>query len=149
MGRARPAAIAVALATLLLIVGGAAFALTRDGSPPPTTTTTTSTTLAPPTRDELTEAIAGALAQGLEAPLTAPQATCVATAFLDVVGEEAALALADEPTPLGAVTIAQREEVVQGIVFCVPPEIAAALLSTASSTVTLAPGLPDDGSSSG
>ena len=71
----------------------------------------------------------------------------MATAFLDVVGEEPALALADEAIPLGAVSVAQRQEIVRGIVTCVPPDVAAALLSTGSTTVTLAPGLPDDGTS--
>lgn len=147
MGRARPVAIAVALASLVLVVGGAVFAIARDGGSPPTTTTTTTTPAAPPTREELADAIAAALARDLEVPLTEVQASCVATAFLDVVGEEPALALADEAIPLGAVSVMQRQEIVRGIVTCVPPEVAAALLSTGSTTVTLAPGLPDDGTS--
>jgi hypothetical protein len=147
MGRARPAAIAVAVASLAVLVGGVVFAASREGDPPPTTTVPTTTTVPPaPARGELEAAIAGALMQDLEVPLTDEQATCVAGAFLDVVGEEPALALAEAATPLGAVSVDQRSEIVRGIVTCVPADVAAALLSTGPTTVTLAPGLPDDGS---
>jgi hypothetical protein len=138
-------AVVAALVLLVALVGGAAFAVTRGDSPPPTTTTSTTTTAAPPTRSEIATAIAAALTRDLEVPLTRVQATCVADAFLDVVGEAPTLALADVATPLGAVTIAQRAEIVRGIVACVPADVAAALLSTGATTVTLAPGLPDEG----
>lgn len=145
MGRTRWVAGAAGVASILILVGGAAFAIARDGDPLPTTTTTsTTTTTAPPTRAELAVAIARALARDLDVPLTSEQAACVADAFLEIVGEGPALALAETAMPLGAVSVDQRAQIVRGIVACVPPEIAAALLSSGPTVVTLAPGLPDD-----
>lgn len=142
MPRAKAAAWAVAFVSLVGIVGGAAFAIAREDAPAPTTTTTS--TVAAPTRAELATAIAAALTQGLDVPLTEEQAACVAAAFLDVVGEADAVALVDAPTPLGAVSVAQRDAIVQGIVGCVPPEIAGALLGTPTTLTTVPPQLPDE-----
>ena len=146
MPRVKAAATAAAFAALVGVVGGGAFLITR-GDPPTSTTTTsaTSTTAGPPTDEELAAAITDALAEGLAVPLTTAQASCVADAFLTVLGGDAAADLVDEPTPLGAVSVAQRAEIVRGIVECVPSDVAAALLGTPTTVTTLSPVLPDEG----
>ena len=136
---------AATFTAVLVGVGGGAFLLTNQDDPPAPSPTTTSTPQGPPTEAELAAALADELAQGLAVPLTTAQAGCVADAFLTVVGPEAVTALVGEPTPLGAVTIAQRAEIVRGIVACVPPDVAAALLGTPTTVITLAPVLPDEG----
>lgn len=143
MRAVKTAATAATFTALVVGVGVTAFLLTNeDSSPPPTTTITTQV---PPTEAELAAAIANGLANGLEVPLTAAQAGCIADAFLTVIGGDVASDLVDEPTPLGAVSVAQREEIVRGIVECVPPDVAAALLGTPTTVTTLTPVLPDEG----
>jgi len=145
MRAVKTAATAATLTALVVGVGGAAFLLTNEDSSSPPTPTTTSTTQGPPTDAELAAAIANGLADGLEVPLTAAQAGCIADAFLTVIGGDVASDLVDEPTPLGAVSVAQREEIVRGIVECVPPDVAGALLGTPTTVSTLTPVLPDEG----
>ena len=140
----KAAATAAAFTALAAAVGGTAFLLARDDNSPAPVAATTSTQ-GPPTEAELGAAIAAELAQGLEVPLTTAQADCVAGAFLAVVGPEGATELVGEPRPLGAVTIAQRAEIIRGIVECVPPEVASALLGTPTTSTAVAPQLPDEG----
>jgi len=147
MSTTKAAAMAAAFVALVGLVGGGAFLLTSGDDPPPPTTT--STTAPPPTDAEIAAAVADGLSKGLAVPLTAAQADCVANAFLDVVGGEAIRELVDEPVPLGAVTVAQRAEIVRGIVACVPPDVAATLLGTKTTDATLAPELPGEGSAAG
>lgn len=144
MPRLKAAATAAAFTALVAAVGGTAFLLSReDDSLTPAAATTS--TQGPPTEAELGAAIAAELAQGLAVPLTTPQAGCVADAFLTVVGPDGATELMGEPRPLGALTLAQRAEIIRGIVECVPPDIAAALLGTPTTSIADAPSLPDEG----
>ena len=140
----KAAATAAAFTALAAAVGGTAFLLARDDNSPAPAPATTSTQ-GPPTEAELGAAIAAELAQGLEVPLTTAQADCVAEAFLAVVGPEGATELVGEPRPLGAVTIAQRAEIIRGIVECVPPEVASTLLGTPTTSTAVAPQPPDEG----
>lgn len=149
MRAVKAAATAATFTALVVGVGGAAFLLSSEDRSSPPAATTTSTTQGPPTDAELAAAIANGLADGLEVPLTSFQAGCVAGAFLTTVGDDAVEALASGPAPLDTLTEAQRADIVRGIVACVPPEVAAALLGTPTTVITVAPALPDEGTTDG
>jgi hypothetical protein len=125
--RVRAAAPAAALTALVLVVGTAAFLTVREDPPPPTTTTTTTTTTTVPLA-AITDAIAASLQGRLEVPLSAAEATCVATALLAVLPPDQLERLEPLPTPFAALTEPEREQLVRSVVRCVPPATAEALL---------------------
>lgn len=132
---AKAAATAVAFVALVALAGVAAFVAARDEPPPPppsTTTTTTSTTT--PTADDLALAIASSLSDGLDVALTGPEARCVADGLVAVLGPARLEALA--ATGAG-VEAAEQAELVRAVVVCVPPEKAAAMLSSNPSTTVV------------
>lgn len=144
--RARAAAAAAALVALVLLVGTAAYLGVREEPDPPATTTSTSSTTTTTTvpLSAFAEAIAGQLEGNLEVAITRDEARCVATAMLAVVPPDELERLADLPEPFAALDQRTRDQLVRGVVRCVPPESAAALLG--STTVTSPPvDLPDEG----
>lgn len=143
MPRAKAAATAAALVALMALVGAAAFATARDEPPVATTSTSTSTTTtSPPTSEEVTLAIATALSEGLDVPLEDTEARCVADGMLTQLGRARLEAMAGDAVE--ELTEAERAELVRTVVLCVPPEKAAALLSSVPST-TIVVELPDEG----
>lgn len=142
--RVRAAAAAAALVALVLLVGTAAYLGVReDPEPTPTTTTTSTTTTTVPLR-VFAEAIAGQLAGNLEVAITRDEALCVATAMLEVIPPDELERLALLPAPFEAIDQATRDGLVRGVVECVPPESAAALLGSTSETAPPVD-LPDEG----
>lgn len=145
----RAAATAAALVALIGVVGSATFVVVR--SDPPTTTTTTSTTAATTTTTTTTsvaavaEAIAAALQSDLDVALTAPEALCIAKELLTVVASTDLDSTSSLTTPLASLDEIQRKQLVRGIVGCVPPATAAALLATPTTTSTPTVELPDEG----
>lgn len=134
MTRAKGAATAAAFVALLAMVGVGTFVAAQDepaAAPPPTTTTTTT---APPTTDDIALAIAASLSTGLEVPLTAPEARCVADGLVTALGPARLEALADGGPGVEA---AEQAQLVRTIVVCVPPEKAASLLSSSPSTTVV------------
>lgn len=140
--RARAAASAAALAALVLLVGSAAFLAAREDPPPPTTTTTTTSTTVP--LAVVADAIAASLQSDLTVAITRAEATCVATALLEVLPPEQLERLDSVAEPLAALAEGQRRDLVRAVVRCVPPESAAALLGSPSTTVPPVD-LPDEG----
>jgi len=141
--RVRAAASAAALTAFVLLVGTAAFlAVEEDPAPPPTTTTTTTTTTVP--LAAIAAAIAASLQGNLEIAITPDEATCVANELLTVFPAVQLERLESLPAPFAALTDSERARLVRGVVRCVPPASAAALLGT---TATTAPplDLPDEG----
>lgn len=135
----------VALVGILVVVGVSVFALLRDDPNPPASEPTrpTTTTLA---LDAVEAAIAESLRTQLtDAQLTATEASCVARALLEVFTPEELQAMERLVEPVTALSDGQRDQVVRGIVRCVTPPTAAALLGDASTTTAPAPGLPDEG----
>lgn len=131
-----------AVVALVALVGGATFLAAReDEGPPPTSTTTTT---AVPV-DELVQALSAGLRDGLAVPLTDAEADCIAEAVVTVVGEDALAELVDDP---GRAVLqaddAQRDDLVRGIVGCVPASTAGVLLG-GSTTTTAEVVLPDEG----
>ena len=131
-----------AVVALVALVGGATFLAAReDDEPPPATSTTTTSVPA----DQLVAALAEGLRDGLAVPLTDAEADCIAEAVLDVVGEDALAELVDDP---GRAVLqaddAQRDDLVRGIVGCVPASTAGVLLGGSTST-TAQVVLPDEG----
>lgn len=124
--RVRAAAAAAALAALVLLVGIAAFVAVREDPPPPTTTTTTTTTTVP--LAAIIDAIAVSLQDSLEIPISSVEATCVATALLAVLPPDELERLEALPAPLATLTEPDRSELVRGVVQCVPPATAEAIL---------------------
>jgi hypothetical protein len=131
-----------AVVALVGLVGGAAFLAAREDEEPPPTTSTTTTAVP---MDELVAALAEGLQDGLAVPLTDVEAGCVAEAVVAVVGEDALAELVDDPgravLPADA---AQRDDLVRGIVGCVPASTAGVLLGGSTST-TAEVVLPDEG----
>jgi hypothetical protein len=140
--RVRAAAAAAALSAFVLLVGTAAFLAVREEPPPPTTTTTTTTTTVP--LSEIANAIATSLQGSLEVAITPDEATCVANAILAVLPTVRLERLEQLPAPFAALSEGERDQLVRGVVRCVPPESAAAILSSASTTVPPLD-LPDEG----
>jgi hypothetical protein len=142
--RVRAAASAAALAAFVLLVGTAAFLAAQDDpSPPPTTTTTTTTTTTIPLSD-FANAIATSLQGSLEVAITPEEATCVANAILEVLPTARLERLEQLPAPFAALSEGERDRLVRGVVQCVPPESAAAILGSASTTAPPVD-LPDEG----
>ncbi len=141
--RARAAAAAAALSAFVLLVGTAAFLAAREEPAPPTTTTTTTTTTTIPTA-AIAAAIAGALQGSLEVAITPDEATCVANAILAVLPSVRLERLEQLPAPFAALSEGERAQLVRGVVRCVPPESAAAILGSASTTAPPLD-LPDEG----
>lgn len=139
--RLRAVATAVALVALVALVGSAAFLAAREEAPPPTTTTTTTTTVGLST---VAAAIAGSLQDDLGAPLSSDEAHCLATALLAVLSPEELVVLSSLAAPLTALEPEEREELLRGVVRCVPSATAAALLASGTTT-TVAVELPDEG----
>ncbi len=142
--RMRAAAAAAALVALVLLVGTAAYLGVREEPDPPTTTTTTSTTTTTVPLRVFAEAIAGQLEGNLEVAITRDEALCVATAMLGVVPPDELARLSRLPAPFLALDQATKDRLVRGVVECVPPESAAALLGTTSETAPPVD-LPDEG----
>ena len=140
----RAAAAVGALLTLAGLVGGAAFLAAREDPTPPTTTTSTSTTTTTVPTAVVAAAIADALGDGLPVEVSAPQTRCIATALLDVVDLDRLEALTAEPAPLTRLTPNERDELLRGVVRCVPPEVAAAILGSPTSTAPPPMELPDE-----
>lgn len=140
MARAKAAAAAAAFVALVAMVGAATYVAARDEPPPAPTTTTTTTTV--PTTDEVAVAIATALSEGLDVPLESTEARCVAEGLLAQLGQARLEGMADAGVVV--LTEAERAGLVRTIVQCVPPEKAAALLST-TPTTTIVVELPDEG----
>ncbi|MGH9086207.1 MAG: hypothetical protein ACRDYW_12215 [Acidimicrobiales bacterium] len=132
----------VAVAALVASAGGAAFLVAREEDEPPPTTSTTTTAVPV---DQLVAALAEGLRDGLAVPLTDVEADCIAEAVIAVVGEDALAELVDDPgrsvLPADA---AQRDDIVRGIVRCVPASTAGVLLGGSTST-TAEVVLPDEG----
>lgn len=127
--RVRAAAAAAALTALVLLVGIAAFVAVREDPPPPTTTTTTTTTTTVPLA-AIIDAIAVSLQGSLEVPISSVEATCVATALLAVLPPDELERLEALPAPLATLTEPERSELVRGVVQCVPPATAEAILGS-------------------
>ena len=143
-GRARAAAVVAALAALAGLVGTAVFTAARDGAAP---VSPTSTTAAPTTTSVSDEALAGAIASSLQADLTvtitAAEARCIADALVSVLELRRLERLVGDADPLSSLTAAERDDLVRGVVGCVPPDQAAAILG--SPTTTAPPvELPDE-----
>jgi hypothetical protein len=145
MTRARVAAAAV---TLLAVAGGAGAAgyrASEDDPAPPTTTTTTSTTSTTLATDAVRDAIAATLVERLSVTVTQAEAVCLAGVVVAVVPVDELQDLAASPAPLSAVEPARQDELVRGVVGCVPAATAAALLGDPTTT-TVPLDLPDEGS---
>jgi hypothetical protein len=142
--KVRAAATAAALVALVLLVGTAAYLGVREEPDPPTTTTTTSTTTTTVPLQVFAEAIAGQLEGNLEVAITRDEALCVATAMLGVLPPDDLERLAQLPAPFAALDQATKDRLVRGVVQCVPPESAAALLGATSETAPPVD-LPDEG----
>jgi len=141
MRPARLAASVLALVALVGLVGGAVFSANRAERVTPTTTTSTTTTTVP--TSAVARAIAEALRTSLPAPISLAEALCIADAVVAVVEPRRLEALARRPSPLLALTDAERDELVRGVVGCVPPEQAAAILGSPTTTMP-AVELPDE-----
>ena len=137
----RAAMTAVALAALAVVVGVVGFVTTRDDAEP-TRPTTTTTAFDP--RDDYVKAIARSLTAVPDLPLGPEQAACVAAALYDGLGEERLAELVGEPDPLGSLPEADRDLLLRGVVMCVPPEVAEAMLA-GSTTTSVVSALPDEG----
>lgn|GEM_PF-5627189 len=139
MPQAKAAAAAAAFVALGA-AGAIAFVAARDDPSPPPPTTTTATTI--PTADALALAIATSLSDGLDVPLISTEARCVADGLLAQLGPARLAAL----TTTGPVTPSAEEQaaLVRTVVGCVPPDKAAILLSSTSSTPIVVE-LPDEG----
>ena len=143
--RTRPSARGVAgvaaVVALVGLTGAAAFLAAREDEEPPAVTSTTTTVPA----DQLVAALAAGLQDGLAVPLTDAEADCIAESVVAVVGEDALAELVDQPgravLPADA---AQRDDLVRGIVGCVPASTAGVLLGGSTST-TAEVVLPDEG----
>lgn len=133
---------AAALCALALLVGTAVFLAAREEEPAPTTTTTSTT--APPTQEDIATALAQALQADLDVAITMEEARCVAEIVIAVLPPTALGDLVARPAPLSSVSEAQRDELVRGVVGCVPEASAAALLGTGASSTT-AVSLPGEG----
>ncbi len=142
--KVRAAATAAALIALVLLVGTAAYLGVREEPEPPTTTTTTSTTTTTVPLQVFAEAIAGQLEGNLEVAITREEALCVANAMLGVLPPDDLERLAELPAPFAALDQSTKDRLVRGVVQCVPPESAAALLGTTSETAPPVD-LPDEG----
>jgi hypothetical protein len=133
---------AAGVVALVGLVGGAAFLTAREDEEPPPATSTTTTAVPV---DELVAALREGLQDGLAVPLTDVEAGCIAEAVVAVVGEDALAELVDDPgravLPADAT---QRDDLVRGIVGCVPASTAGALLGGSTST-TAEVVLPDEG----
>lgn len=141
--RARAAASVAALGALAAGVGGVAFVAARDDAePPPPTTTTSSTTTTVPT-EAVTAAIAASLQRDLPVALTPAEAACIADAVVAIVDTDRLDALAESGAPLSALDDHERDQLLRGVVTCLPPEQAAALLGSPTST-TPPVALPDE-----
>jgi hypothetical protein len=142
--RARVAGTAVALVALAALVGTIVFVLVRDDTeaPPPSTTTTTTTTTVP-VSDLVAEAVADALRRDLTVPIGDVEATCIAAALVEVLAPERLEQLLEQAEPLTGLTEPERSGLVRGVVQCVPPDVAAALLGSATTT-TVPVFLPDE-----
>jgi hypothetical protein len=125
---------AAALFALVLLVGTAVFLAAREEEPAPTTTTTSTT--APLTEEDVAAALAESLQADLAVAITIEEARCVAAVVVAVVPPDALGELVDRSVPLSGVSEAQREELVRGVVGCVPEASAAALLGAGTSTTT-------------
>lgn len=144
--RTRPSARGVAgvaaVVALVGLTGAAAFLAAREDEEPPAVTRTTTTTVPV---DQLVDALAAGLQDGLAVPLTDAEADCIAESVVAVVGEDALAELVDQPgravLPADA---AQRDDLVRGIVGCVPASTAGMLLGGSTST-TAEVVLPDEG----
>lgn len=131
---AKAAASAAAFVALVAVLAGVAFALSRGAPPPATTTTTTATTTTTVPDRAVAGALATALADGLEVPLTDPQAACLGDALVVTVGRARLEALAATQDPLASLPERDRAQLVRDVVACVGPEVAAALLAPSTTT---------------
>jgi hypothetical protein len=130
--RLRAAATVSALAALVLLVGGAVFLAAREDAVAPTTTTIPTTTTA--AESVIVKAISEALQRDLTVPLSMTEADCVAAALVAVVDVDRLEALADHAAPLTSLTRPEHDQLVQGVVRCVPPDKASAMLGSATTT---------------
>lgn len=142
--KATAAATAAALIALVLLVGTAAYLGVREEPEPPPTTTTTSTTTTTVPFEVFADAIARQLQGNLEVAITRGESLCVANAMLGVLPPDDLERLAQLPAPFAALDQATKDQLVRGVVQCVPPESAAALLGTTSETAPPVE-LPDEG----
>lgn len=131
--RLRAAATVAALAALVLLVGGAVFLAAREEAVAPTTTTTIPTTTTVP-ESVVVEAISEALQRDLTVPLSMTEADCVTAALVAVVDVDRLEALADDAAPLTSLTQPERDQLVHGVVRCVPPDKASAMLGSPTTT---------------
>jgi hypothetical protein len=125
---------------LVAVIGTLAYVGARDEVEPATTTTSTSV---PPTDEEVAHAITDALAVGLDVPLAAAEARCVADGLLTVLGQPRLEAMAEAAGGVDDLSDAERTELVRTMVLCLPEEKAAALLGTPTTMTTVAQ-LPDE-----
>jgi hypothetical protein len=142
--RVRAAATVAALVALAGLIGAAVFTAARDDATP---ASTTSTTTAPTTTTVSDEALADAIASSLQADLTvtitAAEARCIADVVVVVVELRRLERLVGDADPLASLTPTERDQLVRGVVDCVSPEQAAAILG--SPTTTAPPvELPDE-----
>lgn len=141
--RLRAAASVAALAAIASLVGSAVFLAAREDSTPPTTVTTAPPTTTTVPESAVVEAISVALRSDLTVPLSATEADCVADALIAVLDVDRLDALTDLAAPLTSLTQPERDALVQGVVRCVPPEKAAAILGSPTTTGPPA-SLPDE-----
>lgn len=140
--RGRAAAASAALLALAALAGLGAFlvvAVEDEPAPGPTTTTTSTTSTTVGVAD-LQEAISRQLMRDPDLALTSPEADCVAAEVAVGLGLERLEDLADDP---GALTPDEREALLRGVVSCLPPERAEALLGTPTTEPPPA-SLPDE-----
>ena len=135
---------AAALSAFVLLVGTAAFLAAREDPLPPATTTTTTTTTTTVPLSAVANAIATSLQGSLEVAITPDEATCVANAILAVLPTMRLERLQQLPVPFAALSEGERDQLVRGVVRCVPPESAAAIVGSASTTAPPVD-LPDEG----
>ena len=141
--RAKAAASAAAFVALVAVAGAGAFVVARDEpEPPATTTSSTTSTTVPDAR--VADALATALADGLDVPLSEEQSRCLGEALLTTVGRGRLEALAGGDDPISSLPEADRSALVRDVVTCVGPDSAAALLG-ASTTTTGPVAFPDAG----
>ncbi|MEQ1788753.1 MAG: hypothetical protein ABL966_17010 [Acidimicrobiales bacterium] len=142
MLRAKAAASVAAFVAVVAVVGTFTYVTARDEPSPATTTTTTTRA---PTAEEVADAVASALSDGLGVALVDTEARCVALGLLGTVGQDRLEELADtgggEVTDL---TAEEQDSLVRTIVLCVPSDKAAGLLSPGPTT-TIVVQLPDEG----
>lgn len=132
--RTRAAAAVAALFALAGLVGGAVFLAASEDAAPPVTTTTTSTTSTTIDDEAAADAVARALMDDLDVALTREEASCITDVMETVVGLSRLEELAQSTSPLSALTPQDRDLLLRGVVDCLPPTKASALLGSPSTT---------------